>query len=141
MVRGGHQNKPPGGLFRTAQTYIHVMSFAGSFPFAQSSVGADIEGVAATHGSMRPSEQTACGSLQRMVRGGHRNTPSLGHFSRRVSLVLVAFLSGATSEQTSLEVTATHRSLRPSEQTSLGSLQRMVRGGHQNRPAGVRFRR
>ena len=77
--------------------------------------------------------------MQRMVRGGRQNNPPKGHFRKRATLVLSSLVRSYA--RTNLwEVTATHGSLRPSDQTAGGSLQRMVRGGHQNKPPGCPFR-
>ena len=48
-------------------------------------------GATATHGSLRPSELTTCGSLRHEVRDGHQNKPHGSHFIGRSSYVLFSF--------------------------------------------------
>ena len=119
MVRGGRRDGHPGGRCRPEQTCTHVASFPSNSSFVGESVGVGIGG-----------------SLQRMVRGGHQNKHPGGHFRERASLFSYLFVRSYVRSN-HLRVTPTRGSLRRSEQTSCGSVQRMVRGVHQNeRPGG-----
>ena len=74
MVRGDHQNKPPGGPFDLAKTYIHVVSFAGNLTLLLEGLSEWTSGGHCNAWFAAAIRTTTSGSLQRMVRGGRQTS-------------------------------------------------------------------